>query len=90
MERKSPKIELRKIANDPMSEVSSMVRELEGANLEKLDTNLQWPIRFISSGLKTAPRRWPTRFVSAGAKEAPPRWGTRFLAAGPKSAPTRD
>jgi hypothetical protein len=90
MERKSPKIELQRLANDPASEVSSMVRELEGASLENLETNLQWPIRFISSGLKTAPRLWPTRFAASGSKTAPPRWGTRFLAAGPKSAPSRD
>jgi hypothetical protein len=90
VEQKTLKIELQQIANDPASEVSSMVGELEGVTVEKLDVNLQWPIRFISAGAKTAPHRWPTRFGASGEKTAPPRWGTRFIAAGPKSAPTKD
>jgi len=71
MERNSTKIDLARLANEPASEVPSMVRELEGADLLELSENLHWPLRFLASGLKHAPRRWPSRFMSVSNKQAP-------------------
>jgi hypothetical protein len=73
MEQSSGKIDLTKIASDSSGEVPSMVRELEGHEPEKASPEVRWPTRFISSGVKTAPKRWPMRFIASGGKSAPRR-----------------
>jgi len=67
------KIELLRLTSELSSEVSAMVKELQGSDQEDASAN----------------SRWPTRFNSASGKGAPSRWSTRFAAAGPKSAPIR-
>lgn len=69
MEQSSPKIELAKIAEDALSQVPSMLAELEGRSLEE-GADSHWPTRFISVGIKEASVRWSMRFVASGFKRA--------------------
>ena len=65
------KIDLARLANDPSSDVSSMVEELE--SLARRDpADRAWSAHFVSAPPKAAPR-WRDRFIAAATKTAPTR-----------------
>jgi hypothetical protein len=55
--KKSVKVDLSKVAIDKKNLVRSMTEELEGLGTGKRSSKAGWAVRFVASGLKTAPKR---------------------------------
>ncbi len=63
-------IELRRLENDSVRAVASMLLELEGPRNAGSEADPRWATRFAPAGTKGAARHWPTRFLASDTKTA--------------------